>query len=402
MISIKAFSALRPTEEWVTEVAALPYDVMSNEEAKKIVAQHPYSFLNIDKPEIHVDSQGDAPYIYARNLLDQMIQKDVFIQDKSCLYIYEQECPSNHQYGLACLVSVKDYQEGRVKKHEKTRTDKERDRILHISHCQAHTGPIFLIEDEWPNLGEYLESYTRRHNPLYEFKLEDEVRHRLYAIRELDIITELIEVFATMNALYIADGHHRVAAASKVAQDIGDKNNGANDFLAVVFPKEQLRILGYHRILIDQSGYTKEKLFKELNKIFEIASVDDVVFLPSQVHEYGMRYQKKWYCLKLKPEILTGKDIVQQLDVSILQDYVLNPIFKIEDPKEDSRIEFIPTLEPKDKMNHYIDEGWDIAFTMYPTSIDSLINVAKVDKLMPPKSTWFEPKLRSGLLIHQF
>lgn len=402
MIKIKPFKALRPKKEWVAEVASLPYDVMSKEEAKEIVRQHPHSFLNIDKPEIHVEAQDDTPYLYARNLLDQMIKEEIFIQDSSSFYLYEQACSFGHQYGLACLVSSQDYQEGRIKRHEQTRQDKEKDRFLHISYCKAHTGPIFLIEDEWPELGDYLKAYASTHIPLYDLTLEDEVMHRLYSIKEERVIHQLIEAFNRMNALYIADGHHRAAAAVQVAQQLGASQNEANDFLAVIFPKEQLCILPYHRMIKDESGYTKEKLFEALSQSFVISEVKEKFFLPTQLHELGMCYQKRWYRLQCKSEILDKKNAVKQLDVSILQDYVLKPVFKIENPRTDTRIGFLPGSTSKEQMIQYVEKQWDILFTLYPTAIESLIDVAKEGEIMPPKSTWFEPKLRSGLLIHRF
>jgi len=402
MITIKAFKALRPKEEWVREVAALPYDVMTVEEARKMTKEHPYSFLNIDKPEIHVAPHGDAPYIYARKKLDELIENNIFIEENNCMYLYELETPHNHQYGLACIVSTEDYEENRIKKHENTRTDKEEDRISHIQYCEAHTGPIFLVENEWEEFGNFLCQYAESHAPLYDFKLEDHVTHRLYAISDPETLTYLIEAFKDINALYIADGHHRAAAAAKVSRMVGDIKPEAQHFLSVIFPKEQLRILPYHRIIKDESGYTKDKLFKELSDFFEISNVGTSVYLPSKMHQFGMRYQKCWYKLEFKSELLQDKSIADSLDVAILQNFVLDPIFNIHDPKQDTRIDFIPGGEQIEVLNERTEAEMDIAFSLFPTSIESLIAVAKAGELMPPKSTWFEPKLRSGLLIHRF
>lgn len=402
MITIQAFKALRPKEEWVQEVAALPYDVMTVEEARRMTQEHPYSFLNIDKPEIHVTANGDAPYIYARKKLDEFIKNNIFIEENECMYLYELETPDNHQYGLACIVSTKDYEENRIKKHENTRTDKEADRISHILYCEAHTGPIFLVENEWNEFGSFLCQYAKSHVPLYDFKLEDQVTHRLYAISEPETLTYLTESFKHVNALYIADGHHRAAAAAQVSRRVGDSKPQAHHFLSVIFPKEQLHILAYHRIIKDESGYTKDELFEKLSQFFEISSVGTSTYLPSKMHQFGMRYEKCWYKLEFKLHLFRNEGVTSNLDVTILQNFVLEPIFNIHDPRQDTRIDFIPGSEQIEVLNERTEAEMDIAFSLFPTSIESLIAVAQAGELMPPKSTWFEPKLRSGLLIHKF
>ena len=402
MITINAFKALRPKEQWVEEIAALPYDVMTVEEAKKMTEDHPYSFLNIDKPEIHVSEEGDAPYLYAQQKLEEWIQKELFIEEETGMYIYELETVHNHQYGLACMIATKDYEENRIKKHENTRTDKEAGRVSHILHCGAHTGPIFLVENEWAEFGAFLSQYTKTHKPLYDFELEDQVRHRLYAIKDQKMLNDLKEAFGDIESLYIADGHHRAAAAAKVGRLLGETHPEAQHFLSVIFPKEQLRILPYHRIIKDESGYNKQVLFEKISKYFDISFVDAPVYEPTKPHELGMRYHKKWYKLEFKSHLLRSNQTVSSLDVSILQDFILAPIFNITDPKQDVRIDFIPGSQPLEVLNERTEEEMDIAFSLFPTSIDALIAVAKAGELMPPKSTWFEPKLRSGLLLHRF
>ncbi len=237
---------------------------------------------------------------------------------------------------------------------------------------------------------------------MYDIQLDDEVTHRLYAISEPETLTYLIEAFKSTNALYIADGHHRAAAAAKVGRKVGDFKPEAQHFLSVIFPKEQLRILPYHRIIKDESGYTKDELFEKLSKFFEISHIGPSVYLPSKMHELGMRYQKYWYKLEFKSELLQGKSVADSLDVAILQNFVLAPIFNIHDPKQDKRIDFIPGSEQIEVLNERTEAEMDIAFSLFATSIESLIAVAEAGELMPPKSTWFEPKLRSGLLIHRF
>lgn len=402
MAQLKAFCALRPQEKWVREVAALPYDVMTNEEAIEMVKGHPYSFLNIDKPDIHINEKGEAPYIYAASLLNKMVEEGIFVRESEALYIYELQTNRVHQYGLVGLVSVDDYRKGIIKKHENTRSDKQQERVWHISHCKAHTGPIFLVEHTLESLGDELTTYTTEHTPLFDETFEGEITHRIYKVDDVECISKWTSAFNEVPYLYIADGHHRAAAACKVAEDLGASLPETQDFLAVIFPKNQLEILAYHRVLKDESGYTKEELWHKLSSYFEITPVEDSVYLPSQRHTFGMRYEKQWYSLTCKSEYLQTLTTHEQLDVAILQNSVLAPIFKIENPKEDSRIDFIPGVELATVLNNRTDQDMDIAFSLYPTSLDELIAIADDNGLMPPKSTWFEPKLRSGFLIHPF
>ncbi len=402
MAQLKAFCALRPQEKWVREVAALPYDVMTNEEAREMVNGHPYSFLNIDKPDIHIQEKGEAPYIYAGNQLKEMIDKGIFVQESEALYIYELCTNRVHQYGLVGLVSTSDYEEGIIKKHENTRSDKQQERVWHIQHCKAHTGPIFLVENALETLGDELSSYASKHTPLFDETFENDITHRIYKVDETEMIDKWIKAFKEVPHLYIADGHHRAAAACKVAETLGEIQPETKDFLAVIFPKNQLEILAYHRVLKDESGYNKEELWNKLSTYFEIHEVSDAVYLPTQRHTFGMRYQKQWYSLTCKVEYLQTLTANDQLAVAILQNSVLAPLFKIENPKEDPRIDFIPGVESATVLNDRTESEMDIAFSLYPTSLDELIMVADANGLMPPKSTWFEPKLRSGFLIHPF
>lgn len=402
MAKLKAFRALRPQNKWVKEVAALPYDVMTDDEACQMVEGHPYSFLNIDKPDMHRDEKGEMSYIYAGKYLDKMIDEGIFVTESEALYIYELETEVVHQFGLMGLVSVEDYKNGVIKKHENTRNDKEQERVWHIRHCKAHTGPIFLIESSMDTLGSELIRYATTHVPLFDETFEDHITHRIYQIREASWITHFIESFACISSLYIADGHHRAAAACKVAEQLGDTVSESQDFLAVIFPKNQLQILAYHRVLKDESGYTIERLFERLSLNFDITLVESTLYIPDQAHTFGMRYQKKWYKLVYKQEQLEKLKGSDCLDVSILQNEVLAPIFKIKHPKEDLRIDFVPGSKPAEVLNQRTNTDMDIAFSLYPTSLDELIQVADANGLMPPKSTWFEPKLRSGFLIHPF
>lgn len=402
MVQIKAFSALRPSKKWVREVAALPYDVMNQSEAVEMVKGKPYSFLRIDKPEIEHTEKGEMLYQKAGEQLEEWIHKGIFKQESEALYIYELETTSCHQLGLMGLVSTEDYNRGVIKKHELTRKDKEQERIWHIEKCKAHTGPVYLVDQTLDQLGEQLEKYAQNHLPLFEETYEDQVTHRIYQITEAFIMNQFMNQFRSVPCLYIADGHHRAAAACKVAERCGANFPEAKAFLAVIFPKSQLNILAYHRVIQDKSGYSKSMLWQRLTRSFDISAVQEEIYLPSERHIIGMRYNKQWYALKCKQDYLSSLIGSEQLDVSILQNQVLAPLFKITNPKEDPCIDFIPAIGSPFVLNERTNSVGQIAFSLFPTSIDELIEVANHNELMPPKSTWFEPKLRSGFILHSF
>lgn len=402
MAKLKAFSVLRPKEELAGEIAALPYDVMNDQEALKMVQGHPYSFLNIDKPSMYIHEPGEAPYITAGQKLQQMVHEGLFVSETEALYIYEIKGEGFHQLGLVGLVSSKDYQQGIIKKHENTLSEKEQERIWHIMHCKAHTGPIYLFEQESTELDKQLKHAIENKSPLLQVSTSSALTHNIYKIEENTWIRLFIAEIEQISCLYIADGHHRAAAASKVSQLLGSQNPEAQDFLAVIFPKNQLNILAYHRVIKDESDYTKEELFEKLNNCFQICPLDSSFYLPNEPHTFGMRYQKTWYQLKYDPNRLEALNEVQRLDVSILHDEIISPCFGITHPKEDPRIDFVSSSMGIEELNRRTDTDMDIAFSLYPTSIDELIAVADQNGLMPPKSTWFDPKLLSGLLIHPF
>lgn len=402
MAKLKAFSALRPKKELTSEIAALPYDVMNDQEALKMVEGHPYSFLHIDKPSMYLHEPGEAPYIAAGQKLQQMIHEGLFVKESEALYIYEIKGEHIHQLGLVGLVSSKDYQQGIIKKHENTLSEKEQERIWHIMHCKAHTGPIYLFEQESAELDKHLSQAIKNKAPMLEVNASPDLTHRIYKIEESTWTQLFIDEIGKVSYLYIADGHHRAAAASKVSQLLGSQNSEAQDFLAVIFPKNQLNILAYHRVIKDESGYTKEEFFERLSDRFQICPLDVPFYLPSEPHTFGMRYQKTWYQLKYDPKRLENLNEIQSLDVSILQDEIISPCFGIIHPKEDPRIDFVSSSVGMEELNQRTDTDMDIAFSLYPTSIDELTAVADQNGLMPPKSTWFDPKLLSGLLIHPF
>ncbi len=404
MSTLKAFKGWRPKKDLVHQVAALPYDVMNTEEAKKMVEGNPYSFLHIDKPEMHISHPiGDALYAFAGKKLEEMMEEGIFLQDEKSLYIYGLTNAYTTQYGIVGCVSAIEYDQGLIKKHENTRTDKEEDRIKHVSYCKAHTGPIFLAYKGQEKLTQWMLEYVNAHAPLYDFTTEDGVKHVLYQLGQKEQ-EQVIKTFEKIGALYIADGHHRAAAAAAIARKHRlekTDTEGNQYFLATIFPKDQLYIMDYNRVLKDESGLTKEAFFDYLATYFEIEATSEATYKPQARHTFGMRYEKIWYKLTLKQTLPIETDPVAALDVSILQKYILEPIFKIVNPKEDKRIDFVGGIRGLEELNRRTETEMDIAFSLYPTSMDELIAVADQGALMPPKSTWFEPKLRSGLLIHK-
>lgn len=417
MITIKPFRAWRPDEKLVSEVADLPYDVVTNEEVKERLKKHPYSFLKVDKPEAWCEERNKEDIADAADCaLQELMDKHILIQEEcESLYIYGLESQWGKQYGIVGCFSCQEYVEGKIKKHEKTRADKEADRIRHVASCMAHTGPIFLTCKEEEALQGWIKAYCKTHQVLYKFEDEYGIRQVAYNISDKKDIEVLKGLFANLEALYVADGHHRLQAASTYAisrrkeeEQSGRNGNQAQEeyayFLGVVFPKSELSILDYNRILKDESGLNKEELIKRLEVNFKITKIDEAYFKPETPHVFGMGYKKCWYALSIRDEVLAHykKDVVGALDTSLLQKLVLEPIFHIQDPRIDKRIAFVGGIKGLDVLNTLTEEEWDIAFTLYPTSIEELLAVADANELMPPKSTWFEPKLRSGLFIHCF
>ena len=402
MVEIQAFCALRPSHKWVREVASLPYDVMTHQEALEMVKHKPHAFLRIDKPEIEHTETGKVLYEKAGNELKEWIHQGIFVHETKALYIYELQSASSHQFGLVTLVSAKDYDTGIIKQHEKTREDKKQTRIWHIENCKAHTGLVYLVEPTLETLGETLESYAKEHRPLFDETYEDGVTHRIYKLSEPALINELIHAFKTVPCLYIADGHHRAAAACYVAQEYGKIFPECNAFLAVIFPKKQLNILAYHRIIQNKYGYNKNVIWQQLSLYFTIRPANEAIYLPTEPHTIGMRYNKEWYELKCNASYLASLMGINRLDVSILQNQILDPVFHITNPRVDPSINFIPDTGDPFILNACTEDKEQIAFSLFPTSIEELIEVANRNELMPPKSTWFSPKLRSGFLLHPF
>ena len=410
MAVVKPFICIRPAKENAAKVAALPYDVYNRKEACTAVAGNPISFLNIDRAETQfsddVDTYADCVYEKARELLDTQIAEGVYVTDAGDhYYLYELTMDGRSQTGIVACSSIDDYVNGVVKKHENTREDKEIDRIRHVDTVNAQTGPIFLAYRQNETL-KAIVAEEKAKPALYDFVSDDGIRHRVWKIND-PAQTEAIEAaFAAIPATYIADGHHRAASAVKVGLKRRAENPGYtgeepfNYFLSVLFPDEELMILPYNRVVKDLNGLSREQFFEAVKEKFELEEIGKEPYAPAEKGTFGMYLDNTWYALKVLPQYKSA-DPVKGLDVSILQDQLLGPVLGIGDPRTDKRIDFIGGIRGLKELERRVSEDMEIAFSMYPTSIEELLAVADAGLLMPPKSTWFEPKLRSGLFIHR-
>lgn len=412
MAVLQSFRALRPVQEKAADVAALPYDVVNREEAKAIGDKNPLSFLHVDRPEMdlepEIDLYDERVYEKARENLIDMEKAGIFLQDeKPCYYIYELVRKGRTQTGIVGCSSIDDYMNGVVKKHELTREDKEQDRIHHVDSCNANTGPIFLACRYPESLLKLMNDWKENHEAAYDFTEDDQITHRVWVIDNQEIIGEIREEFEGIDSLYIADGHHRAASAVKVGLKRREQNpdytgeEEFNYFLSVVFPYDQLCILPYNRVVRDLNGLTVKAFLGAMKFNFELMLMPGFPCKPVEKHCMGMYVDGQWYHLKAWPDVYEKKDVVGQLDVSILQEKVLSPILGIEDPRTDQRISFVGGNHKAAELARMADKTGGVAFVMYPTSMEDLMKIADESKLMPPKSTWFEPKLRSGLFIHK-
>ncbi|EGG80622.1 hypothetical protein HMPREF9477_00081 [Lachnospiraceae bacterium 2_1_46FAA] len=407
MANIKPFCSVRPNESLAREIAALPYDVYNREEAKQVVEKNPKSFLKIDRAETQFDDDFDMyseeVYQKAHDTLAEMIDDGEFVKDeKPCFYVYELIMNGRSQTGIVGCASVDDYLNNVIMKHENTREDKELDRIHHVDTCNAQTGPIFLTYRANEKIN-HIVTDKKQEKALYDFVAEDGVSHRVWRIDAVEEVEKIAELFAAIPHIYIADGHHRAASAVKVGLKRRNENPNYtgreefNYFLSVLFPDEELMVMDYNRVVKDLNGYTKETFLEELEKDFVICPKGEMPYSPKAKGEMGMFLGKQWYSLTFKGKV--SENPVESLDVSILQNKVLEPLLAIEDPKTDKRIKFIGGIRGLKALEEQTKEG--VAFSMYPTSMRELFAVSDAGLLMPPKSTWFEPKLRSGLFIHQ-
>ncbi len=412
MITVKPFKALRPNNEMVEKCAALPYDVMSSTEAREMVKDNPYSFLRVDRAEINlekgIDIYSDIVYQTAKNTLCDLEARGVYINDSERKYYFYRQIMNGHsQTGIVGCASVDDYIENRIKKHEFTRADKELDRIRHVDTVSAHTGPIFLTYKDSASLDEIIEKETQG-EPLYDFVAEDGVRHTVWCAG-VGINEKIESEFKALDALYIADGHHRCASAVKVGLKRREENKEHtgneeyNFFLSVIFPSKSLKILDYNRLLRDLNGYTPTELLdiveKKIGKVEKYEGKEP--YKPEKKHTIGIYLENNWYKVSFYSELCKEPRAVDRLDCAILQKHFLSAILGIDDPRTDKRIDFAGGIRGLKYLEERCNKDMKMAISMYPTEMNDLMAVADNGDVMPPKSTWFEPKLRSGILIHK-
>ncbi len=409
MAIIKPFKCIRPAVDKAKDVAALPYDVYNRQEACDEVKDKPLSFLNIDRAETQFDSSVDTyderVYAKAKELLETRMNDGTFEQEqKDCYFIYSLTMDGREQTGLVACASIDDYINNVIKKHENTREEKEIDRIKHVDTCGAQTGPIFLAYRADKVINDVIIK-NKKNAPMFDFVADDGVRHAAWKIDNGSDINILQNEFGKIDSIYIADGHHRAASAVKVGlKRRNEKNNYTGDeefnyFLSVLFPDEELMIMPYNRCVKDLAGNTTDEFIKKVGEKYDVEDNGTTPYQPDKKGDVGMYIDSKWYILHPKKEILSD-DPVEGLDVSVLQNNVLAPVLGIEDPRTDSRIDFIGGIRGLKELERRCADDMKVAFAMYPTSIKELFDVADAGRLMPPKSTWFEPKLRSGLFIH--
>lgn len=410
MAIIRPFKGLRPLPQYVARVASRPYDVLSSEEARKEAGGNPLSFLHVGKPEIDlprdINPYDERVYLKGEENFKKMIAEGILRQDdQPCLYLYSQTMGSHTQTGIVGCVSVQEYLDGTIKKHELTRADKEDDRTRHIDATNAQTGPIFLAYRAQQAIDALVEGLCSP-MPEYDFRSGDGIRHRFWVIHDAAALQSVTRIFRGVRNLYIADGHHRAASAWRVAQlRTRDASNPTGEeefyfFLAVLFPHNQLNILDYNRLVTDVNGRSTKDILNELGKAFRIeASASQV--RPAAKGEFGMYLNGGWYRLKADSGMISSGDDITRLDVSILQNLVLGPVLGIRDPRTDKRIDFVGGIRGLSELEERVDSGeMAVAFSLYPTSIEELFAVADSGRVMPPKSTWFEPKLRDGIVVH--
>ena len=410
MARVNPFRAVRPRPDMAERIAALPYDVYSRQEAYEKVKGDPYTFLRIDRPETQFPADYDmyAPEVYekAKDMLNEMLANGLFIEEEQeAYYVYELVMNGRSQVGIGACASVEDYEKQIIKKHENTRAEKEADRIRHVDVCSAQTGPIFLAYRS----REGIEAQVRKAMstpPVYDFTAEDQITHRLWVIDHEEDVEQIRREFEQVETIYIADGHHRCASAVRVSQmrrRVHPEYSGEeqfNYFLSVLFPDDQLMIMDYNRVVKSLNGYSDEEFIERVGQIFDISAAGTKPYRPQCKGEVGMYLGDMWYCLKIRKDQYTG-DPADDLDVAVLQRDVLEPVLGITDPKVDDRIDFVGGIRGLEELVRRVHTDAKVAFAMYPTDIHELFDVSDAGKLMPPKSTWFEPKLRSGLLIHK-
>ena len=411
MAIIKPFKAIRPTNEYVNKVAELPYDVMNREEAKQIAKNNKYSFLHIDRAEIDLDDDvnehDEKVYIKAKENLNKFLNNNVFMRDKDdAIYIYRQIVNNRSQTGIVACVAVEDNFNGVIKKHEYTKPDKELDRTNHIKYCNANTGTILLTYKNQEEIDKIVDYYVYFMPPIYDFKTDDNVIHTIWKVEKKRDIQDLIKEFDKVENLYIADGHHRCAAAENIALEERRKNpnyTGEEEFnyyTAMIAPDNKLHVMDYNRVVKDLNGLNEEEFLDKVKEKFIVKEATNN-YKPNKKGEVGMYLGDKWYMIEFGKEYLENEDVVDSLDISILQNHILDKVLGIKNPRTDKRIDFIGGIRGAKEIEKRVHDDMEVGFLMYPTDIKELISIADENKIMPAKSTWFEPKVRCGLFLHE-
>ncbi|HHW56328.1 MAG TPA: DUF1015 domain-containing protein [Clostridia bacterium] len=413
MANIKPFKALRPVPELAEKAASLPYDVVNTEEARQLAKENSYSFLHVDRAEIDLDPSinpyDEIVYKKAKENFNKMLREGILVKDdKDYYYIYREIMEGRSQIGLVATASIDDYLNDTIKKHELTLPEKEQDRINHMDYCDAHTSPVFLTYKSNQKIKDLLNNWMSTEDPLYDFTTEDKIRHTVWIIDDEDLIKDITSIFQNIPYLYIADGHHRAAASVKVGLKRREQNPNYrgdeefNYFLVVLVPHDEVFILPYNRVVKDLNGYSEREFMDKVREKFKVEEwLEERLFAPTEKHTFGIYLSGKWYKLTAKEGSFNPEDPIESLDVSILQGNLLGPILGIKDPRRDKRIDFVGGIRGLKELEKRANTDMKVAFSMYPTTIDDLIKVSDNGKIMPPKSTWFEPKLRSGLFIHE-
>lgn len=412
MVRVKPFRGIRPPKEYASEVASRPYDVLNSQEAKAEAGER--SLLHIIKPEIDFDPIADehSAEVYQKAMDNFRLWKERgwLLQDaEEYFYVYAQTMQGRTQYGIAMCCHFEDYLSGAIKKHELTRTDKEEDRMIHVRNQKANIEPVFFTYPDDAQINAIVESVVKENQPDYDFTAEDGFGHHFWVIRDCEKNRRLTELFANIPALYVADGHHRTAAAARVGQECMSQNpnHTGNEeycyFLAVTFPASQLRIIDYNRVVRDLNGLTEEELLARLEESFVVEKVGEDIYTPTHLHNFAMYLGREWYSLTAKPGTYDDSDPIGVLDVTVLSDLVLDKIFDIKDLRTSKRIDFVGGIRGLGELKRRVDsDEMKVAFALYPVSMQQLIDIADTGNIMPPKTTWFEPKLRSGVVIHSF
>ncbi len=407
MAIIKPFKALRPQAQFAKQVASRPYDVLNSAEAKVEAQGNPNTFLHITKSEIdlaeELNQYSEDVYVKAKENLEAFIKRDVlFRENKECYYIYQLIMNGRTQTGLVAVSSVQDYENGVIKKHEFTRPDKEQDRINHIKISGAQTGNVFLAYRDVDELDTLIAKWKSTKNPVYDFVADDDIQHTIWIVNDDATIQQISDLFVSkVPETYIADGHHRAASAAKVKNALGDKaTEASNYFLTTLFPANQLHIMDYNRVIKDINGLSKEDFISKIKEKFEVEETGTEAYRPQQLHQFGMYLDGVWYKLTSKQGTF-AEDPIGILDITILQNNLLDPILGIKDQRTDKRIDFVGGIRGLHELENRVKSGeMQVAFSLYPVTIHQLFDIADSGNVMPPKTTWFEPKLRDGLLTH--